>query len=100
MMCLFITATTFGVTALTVIFLVDYTAQIPAIVCKILKQDIAANLITMRFTMDCAAMKMSQRLSEEEVGQAVRGLGTTSLDFIAVLVKTGLETLTNLGVAK
>ena len=49
--------------------------------------------------MVCAAMKMFQFHLKKKDGQTVQSLGTTSLDFIVVLV-TGFATLTNLDAVK
>ena len=66
-----------------------------AIVCITLNGAIVANLTTILLAMDCATMKMLQIHLKEKDGQTVRSLGTTSQDFIVVLVETYLEISTN-----
>ena len=55
---------------------------------------IVANLTTILLAMDSVMMKMLQFHLKEKIGQAAQSLGTTSLDFIVVLV-IGFEISTN-----
>ena len=64
-------------------------------ICTALKKAIVANLLTTLIAMVCATMKMLQFHLTKKDGQTVQSLGTISLDFIVVLVKTYLEILTN-----
>ena len=73
----------------------DCTAPIVITICKTLMEAIVASLTTILVAMDCVMMKMSQFHLKRKDGQTVRGLGTTSLDFIVVPVETYLEILTN-----
>ena len=71
------------------------TAPIVMIICITLTGAIVANLTTILVAIDCAMMKMLQFLLKRKDGQTVRSLGTTSLDFIVVLVETYLGILTS-----
>ena len=65
-----------------------------------LKKAVVANLATILLAMDCAMMKMLQIYLKEKDGQTVQSLGTTSPDFIVVLVETYLEISTNSAVVR
>ena len=71
------------------------TAPIVITICITLTGAIVANLTAIPVAMDCVMMKMLQFHLKRKDGQTVQSLGTTSLDFIAVLVETYLEILTN-----